>query len=296
MRELGMKEANLQAPPTPPCLCWQKFMPPAQSIYACRVIREIPWEKAVAYARALQHWAEKIDLPAGGRPCQLAKSVKELREEVKCYLSFSDEEVFKPGSGPSWEGGWSESRDPTHWCPQNTLCTTASHGEERSKVLGVGKIPTSLLTSGGCWGDLPTIQGLKAKRRTNSAPLGWTSKASSPSIRDFHPIQTLLTSTGISSCPTTNSPPCSFTGVTACPQIPQPSEMASEAPHDTLSMGVVVTPRNSTISTSCIIRDEVTGVTYMDMVTISIGRVAISGPDPEASSQGPTIEDVTDHE
>ena len=42
MRELGMKEANLQAPPVPPCLCWQKFMLPAQSIYTCRDIREIP--------------------------------------------------------------------------------------------------------------------------------------------------------------------------------------------------------------------------------------------------------------
>ena len=72
--------------------------------------------------------------------------------------------------------------------------------------------------------------------------------------------------------------------------------MASEAPHNTLSMGVVATPRNSTISMSCITRDEVMGVTYVDMVTTSIGRVVLSGPDPEASSQGPTIEDVTDHE
>ena len=42
MRELGMKEANLQAPPMPSCLHQQKFMLPAQSIYACRDIREIP--------------------------------------------------------------------------------------------------------------------------------------------------------------------------------------------------------------------------------------------------------------
>ena len=52
MKELGMKGANLQAPP---CLHWQKFMPPAQSIYACRDIRETPQEKAVAYTGALQH-------------------------------------------------------------------------------------------------------------------------------------------------------------------------------------------------------------------------------------------------
>ena len=43
-------------------------MPLAESIYACRDIREIPWEKVVAYARALQHWAEENNLPAGGGP------------------------------------------------------------------------------------------------------------------------------------------------------------------------------------------------------------------------------------
>ena len=47
------------------------------------------------YARALQYWMEKTDLPTGGQPCQLAKSVKELWEKMGCYLSFSDKEVFK---------------------------------------------------------------------------------------------------------------------------------------------------------------------------------------------------------
>ena len=69
-------------------------MPLAKLIYACRDIPEIPQEKVVAYARALQHWAEEINLPAGGGPHLLAEGVKELREEVKWYLSFSDEEVF----------------------------------------------------------------------------------------------------------------------------------------------------------------------------------------------------------
>ena len=43
-------------------------MSPADLIYACRDIREIPREKVVAYARALQHWAEQNNLPAGGEP------------------------------------------------------------------------------------------------------------------------------------------------------------------------------------------------------------------------------------
>ena len=90
-------------------------MPPAQSIYTCRDIREIPQEKEVTYARALQHWAEETDLPAGGGPCLLAKSVKELREEVKCYLSFSDEEVFQGVVLPTKEDDQSlETMSPGH--------------------------------------------------------------------------------------------------------------------------------------------------------------------------------------
>ena len=52
------------------------------------------------YAHALQYWAEKSGLPAGGQPCLLAKSVKELQEEMKCYLSFSDREVFEGVAPP----------------------------------------------------------------------------------------------------------------------------------------------------------------------------------------------------
>ena len=68
MWELGAREATLQAPPAPPCLFRQKFMLPAESIYACRDIREVPREKVVAYARALHHWVEQNNLPAGGEP------------------------------------------------------------------------------------------------------------------------------------------------------------------------------------------------------------------------------------
>ena len=88
----------------------------------------------------------------------------------------------------------------------------------------------------------------------------------------------------------------SFAGVTACLQTPELLEVASEAPLGTMSIGVAVTPRISTMSMSCIIRDEAACVTYMDTVTTSIGRVALSGPDSETSSPGPTIEDVTGRE
>ena len=48
----------------------------------------------MAYTQALQLWAEKADLPTGGKPHLLVGSVVELQEEMKCYVSFSDEDVF----------------------------------------------------------------------------------------------------------------------------------------------------------------------------------------------------------
>ena len=48
----------------------------------------------MAYAQALQFWAEKANLPTQGQPCLLAGSILELREEMKCYISFPDKAVF----------------------------------------------------------------------------------------------------------------------------------------------------------------------------------------------------------
>ena len=48
----------------------------------------------MAYAQALQFWVEKANLPTQGQPCLSAGSIVELREEMKYYVSFSDEDVF----------------------------------------------------------------------------------------------------------------------------------------------------------------------------------------------------------
>ena len=92
--ELDAERATLQAPPALPCLCQQTFMLPPDSIFTSQDIREVPRKKVVAYARALQYWAEQNDLPTGGEPRLLAKGILELREEVKWYLTFTNEEVF----------------------------------------------------------------------------------------------------------------------------------------------------------------------------------------------------------
>ena len=59
-------------------------------------------------------------------------------------------------------------------------------------------------------------------------------------------------------------------------------------------MAVLSGPTVVTMSTSHIVKDEVTGVTYMDTMTTLEGRVTLSGPKQEASTQGPTIQDIMD--
>ena len=123
LQELDSREATLKAPPAPPCLCRKRFMPPADSIFACRDIQEIPREKVVAYTRALQHWVEQDNLLARGEPHLLVRSVLELREEVRWYLCFTDEEVFWGMALPKEE---EEESLQTPWCyqlPQGSLCT-----------------------------------------------------------------------------------------------------------------------------------------------------------------------------
>ena len=67
----------------------------------------------------------------------------------------------------------------------------------------------------------------------------------------------------------------SFLGVTACLRS-QLREEVHKASLDPLAVGVMSAPGVATMCTNHIIRDEVTGATYLDMVTTSVGRVALT--------------------
>ena len=63
---------------------------------------------------------------------------------------------------------------------------------------------------------------------------------------------------------------------------------------DPLQIAAVMEPTVAMMSTSCIVKDEATGVTYMDTITTSMGRVALSGPEQGTPTKGLIIEDITD--
>ena len=81
---------------------------------------------------------EKLDLPTGGKPCLLAGSVKELQEEMRHYLSFSDEDVFKSMALPE-----ETSTIPTEeTSPQSTRSTPAGTPKEETTV-GTAREPAA---------------------------------------------------------------------------------------------------------------------------------------------------------
>ena len=83
-------------PPVPKCIQQDMFLadtdpPPAlPGDYWLKP----PWN-TLAYAQALQYWAEKANLLVQGEPCHLATSIHELRWCMRRYTTFSNHDVFE---------------------------------------------------------------------------------------------------------------------------------------------------------------------------------------------------------
>ena len=78
--------------------------------------------------------------------------------------------------------------------------------------------------------------------------------------------------------------------------MPESAQTSQGTPMDIRSIGMVTTTGISSVSASRVIQDDTIRSIYMDTITASIGRVVLSGPDPDMSSAGPTIEDITGQE
>ena len=90
--------------------------------------------------------------------------------------------------------------------------------------------------------------------------------------------------------------PQGCTEVVASTETPESAQTSQGPSMDVRSIRMVATTGISSVSASRVIQDDTTGLIYMDTITASIRRVVLSGPNPDISSAGPTIEDVTGQE
>ena len=88
----------------PKCIGRKVFLLIQDPRIPCQDYREgQPW-KTLAYAQALQYWAEKANLPKPDEPCLLVRCVHELRWSMRPFTTFTDGPVFK-GTTPK-QGTW----------------------------------------------------------------------------------------------------------------------------------------------------------------------------------------------
>ena len=70
------------------------FFPFGNGNFASQYYRMMQPQERLAYAKALQFWAKKAQLPHTSQPCQLAAFMKELRESMEPLILLTNEEVL----------------------------------------------------------------------------------------------------------------------------------------------------------------------------------------------------------
>ena len=203
---------------------------------------------------------------------------------MKWYLSFTDEEVFWGVALPKKE----EEDSPQTLCAADVPkahCAPEPAPEERApKFLGWEKVlhPSQPVVAAGEIPQLTKTPRLKVGSNQLSQMIPIKLPVSPPRTptppQPSPPTQALV----LMQPPT---PPHSFFGVMACLHTPELVEVDLKVQVGTMPIRLVATPGISSVSSSCIVRDEITGITYVDTITTSVGRVTLRGPILKPSPQ-----------
>ena len=90
------------------------------------------------------------------------------------------------------------------------------------------------------------------------------------------------------------TPPLGVKGVIACLLRESPPLAIIETTPEVRQLAMLAEHAVMTMYATCIVQDEVTGVTYMDTVTASVGRVALRNPHMVATLPGSTVEELAE--
>ena len=176
-------------PPTLKCISRKAFLP----IPDPRMPREgQPW-KTLAYAQALQYWAEKANLPKPGELHLLERCFHELRWAMRLFTTFTDGAVFvgtMPRLGILEEGAAKLSTTDTTRTPMPEgdllhhkrswlLCQLRC---QMSQQLLLGSQPLSKLTRGLAYSPTQPETGKKVKGSPSCEFPSWTQ------IHSSHPV------------------------------------------------------------------------------------------------------------
>ena len=89
-------------PPAPPCLDCDAYLPMEDLRFSSQDYCLKQLQRTLAYAKALQHWAELARPTPSGESCQLVECVKEWREWMEPFTTFTDAQVFQLVEPLNW--------------------------------------------------------------------------------------------------------------------------------------------------------------------------------------------------
>ena len=260
------------APPAPRSLNRGAFLPEKLEY---QDVRWWPALLTIVYCWCLQHLVEKHNLPKSPDCCPIAESVRELSQAMREFVNITKGDILEDLAMEGLTG--------VHHLSSATIF---------SWVLGppanrVEMMPTTSETS----------QPTRMLRPRGRAHLFFWVVPVRP------PVHLLKTPSPPASPPTKalmvaqpSRLPQGCAEVVACMEMPEPAQTSQGTSMDVRSIRMVATTGISSISISRVIQDDTTGSIYMDTITTSIGRVVLSRLDPDISSSGLTIEDVTGQE
>ena len=253
---------------------------------------KFPGRRLLHMPRPYSALQRKNNPPKRDQTCLLAESIVELRREVGFYLSLTDEEVFwgvellqeersslsvptTPTTDAPGNIDTPEMPPISEAAPKYAQWNTVIHPSRPVVATGETPQPTTML---------------RAKRRTfqlsrtiSISPPPKPPKAPLPP-RSPLPARTLV----LVRLPT---PPCGFARVVTYLKTPELVEVDQGMPMGPISIGMVSNPGLSTVSSSWVVKDDTTGLVYLDTIKTSIGRMVLGSME---SSEGLTIEDITD--
>ena len=99
-------------PPAPKCIQKKMFLLVPHPHLLCQDYHSKEPQRTLAYAQALQYWAEQANLLGPDEPCHLVMCVHELRQVIKPYMTFSDCNFFKGLTHETFEAGAEEAMQP----------------------------------------------------------------------------------------------------------------------------------------------------------------------------------------
>ena len=93
---------NYMVPPTLPCLDHDAYLAMEDPRFGSQDYCMKQLQKTLAYAKALQHWANLARPTPSGESCQLVECIKELREWMEPLTTFTNTQVFEVMKPLNW--------------------------------------------------------------------------------------------------------------------------------------------------------------------------------------------------